>query len=1109
MMSGSLMHTGKLWEDPEATSGNRLPMRSPLLPYPDAGSAMADAIAGPVRRNLSDNPWYLGLDGTWNFMLSPDPGGRPADFYSPVFDDGAWGTLRVPGTWTLQGHDAPHYTNVIMPFSNTPPSVPAIRNPTGLYRVWFDLPVGWLNRRTVLHVGGAESFLELWCNGQAVGWGKDTRLPSEFDLSPFLVPGGNLLSFSVIRYSDSSFVEDQDQWWYGGIYRSVYMYSTDFAFLADLNVRPSFDPVSGSGTMAIVAKMGCTMDPGAARRSPGMAMADYGHSGLPGGIDPEQYTGDYTVRVGMYAPGVDISKNLTGLPEPVAAVTLYIDGRYRVSGWTGLATVRFEAPEPWSSESPNLYTVVVTLLSPAGKELEHAACRVGFRNVEVRNRNLLVNGRRVMIHGVNRHEHDQRHGKTLDVASMVEDLKLLKRHNFNAVRNSHYPNDERWYELCDEYGIYLMDEADLESHAFYDHLTRDPSWLPAFIDRGKRMVLRAKNHPSIILWSLGNESGYGPNHDALAAWIRSFDPTRPIHYEGAFRPEYGQPPYTAASLEWLKDGRAASDIVSTMYPTIDLLEAWATTTDDDRPFIMCEYSHAMGNSNGSLADYWAVIEKYPGLQGGFIWDWVDQAIVARNSHGEEYWAYGGDFGDTPSDLDFICNGLVFPDRSPKPVLAECAKLFQPFRIESIDPLRGRIKVTSLFDFTVAQGIEARWQVLSDGLVLLSGSVALPGIMPGSSAGIDLGIDPSVDMLEKLAVGEGFLDVDLCRTIATPWAEAGHRLAWEQLPITVAGITVRKSWVDAVSSRVPDVPGQTAGVGGVVVPKWCVRFSKEGFAHSIQTDGFEYLASPVLMNLWRAPTENDGLKNFLSLRGVPEFSFYYQGKAMIEWMDCGLDALNFELTTSGAAGLEVSSGSGSVFLRHGVSTAKGTRVGVFSQEWRPGGTGLEARFMFDLDEALPELPRVGLAMSLVPGFQGVSWYGRGPQECYSDRKAGARFGSWHSTVDSLGVPYILPQENGNRTDVREFSLTNENGKVLRVSGSGSSSGNGFDFSAGHFGVARLWTARHWYEIEPVPETFLYIDVAQRGLGTASCGPDTLERYRLRPGQYELRLGINFS
>jgi len=1057
-------------------------MRSPLLPHAQAHAALHSAQAGPRAIETDQNPWLLKLDGHWSFALAQSPSGRPDGFFLPEHDASRWGTIEVPGTWTLQGHDKPHYTNVIMPFSNVPPSPPEVHNPTGMYRVDFSLPADWESRRTVLHVGGAESFMEVWCNGQPVGWSKDTRLPSEFDLSACLKPGRNLLAFSVIRYSDASYVEDQDQWWYGGIYRSVYLYSTDQAYIADIDLRPRLDASLRHGSLAIDASLGFTFDPGFDRVPPIAGPADYGASGPTASCPAAAMEqGDYTIRVALHAP----ERN-----APMAAASVTVDGRYRISGWHGRLSIAVDSPRLWSAEDPYLYTALFTLVSPSGAELEHTACRLGFRRIEMADKAMLINGKRVMLRGVNRHEHDERLGKTLDLASMVRDIELMKRHNFNAVRNSHYPNDERWYDLCDQYGLYLMDEANIESHAYYDQLCRDPQWLAAFIDRGSRMVLRDKNHPSIIIWSLGNESGYGPNHDALAGWMRSFDADRPIHYEGAARDEFGQGPY---SLESLKRGKHASDFVSTMYPPIELLEAWATTTKDSRPFIMCEYAHAMGNSSGGLADYWATIEKYPGLQGGYIWDWVDQGLLANATDGQEYWAYGGDFGDAPSDLDFCNDGLVFPDRSVKPALVECARLFQPLATTAADPATGLLTITSRYDFITARNIELRWNIMADGNIIHAGTANMPELAPGASATIDLRIPWSDDTRHIASSAECFLTVDFCQSDATSWAPAGHRLAWEQLPLSARPATCRPE--HAVPSS-----GKTCSAA------WQIGFNDEGFLSSLSDGSTEYLAAPLTMNLWRAPTENDGLKNFMMLRGIPEFAFYYMNKAMLQWLDAGLDRLVFALESfDGSRTLDATSKAG-VLASHAVRTAKGIAVGRFVQRWTSESTGPSARFEFQLDAGLPELPRVGVVTALVPGFERVSWYGRGPEECYSDRKAGTRFGHWSSTVENLQVPYILPQENGNRTDVRNLTIEGKGKSRLHIAGHGSASGTGFDFTASHTSDEQLWAARHWYQVKPVPETLVHIDVAQRGLGTASCGPDTQERYRLRPGTYELELSF---
>jgi beta-galactosidase len=1091
-------------------------MRSPLLPYPSPDAARTAADAGPKGRRggLRANPWVLELDGSWSFALAENPAAVPPRFADAEFGEEGWGRLEVPGTWTLQGCDRPHYTNVVMPFGNVPPSAPAAANPTGLYRARFDLPPAWDGRRVVLHVGGAESYLEAWCNGEWLGFSKDTRLPTEFDLTPCLASGSNLLAFMVVRYSDSSFIEDQDQWWFGGIYRGVYLYSTDFAYLADLDARPILSADLGSGRVEAAVKLGFTYDPagpagpgaaGPAEPAPPVRMAapaDYADGGLPEGLDPAAYQGDWRVRLALYDAGGEAA--LASAEEVVGA-------RYRASRWDARFSLPVGGVRPWSHEDPYLYTLVVSLVSPSGREVEHAACRLGFRRVEVRGRALLVNGKRVLVKGVNRHEHDERKGKTLDLDGMVRDIELLKRNNFNAVRLSHYPNDERWYDLCDEYGLYLVDEANIECHAYYDQLCRDPRWAQAFLERGMRMVLRDKNHPCVIIWSLGNESGYGPNHDALAGWIRSFDPTRPLHYEGACRPEWGQGAHT---LESVKRGKAATDIVSTMYPPISFLEAWAETTEDERPFIMCEFAHAMGNSAGGLSDYWALVESRKGLQGGFVWDWVDQGVEAFDPAGVKYWKYGGDFGDSPSDLDFVCNGLVFPDRSVKPALAECAKLFQPIKARAEHPLTGRIVVENRHDFSSLEGIELRWAIQVEGESLLSGRRGLPPIEAGASAELELEIPWTPELRAAVAEAESFLFLEFVLSGPRAWAPAGHRLAWEQLPLSPARPGARRAslvafpWRSAArdaaywrsAARVELAP-ESGGFRALSRADegrapYEALVSASGFLSSLVGRASELLASPLVMSLWRAPTENDGLKLFMSLRGLPDYAFYCEGKAMYAWLEAGLDEPRLDLVD-----MRLASGGAGLSIVHEAWGRGGRALGRFVQDWLFGQEGPSCTLLFDLDPGLPELPKVGLACSLAPGLDNARWYGRGPQECYADRKAGAAFGLYESSVDGLQVPYILPQENGNRTDVRWVELSGA-GRGLRISSPGS-----FDFTASHHSSAQLWEARHTCDLVRMPETYLCIDVAQRGVGTATCGPDTLERYRLRPGPYLLDLDLH--
>ncbi len=1101
-------------------------MHGPEYPFSEAAAARLDAAGGPKSRDAGGlpegNPWVMSLDGNWNFRLADNPGAISPGATDPGPEDSAWSLIRVPGSWSLQGFDRPHYTNVVMPFGNVPPSSPA-HNPTGIYRRRFDLPGTWKGRRVVLKVGSAESFLGVYLNGREIGFSKDSRLPAEFDLTAALAEGENLLVLVVARYSDSSFVEDQDQWWLGGLHRSVALYSTDSVWIADIDARAV--PVSpganslvdatgraAAGHVQLRVKLGFAFDPAAADLPPGAAPTDY--AGPATGYTRPH--GDYTVRASLFdsedlfqaAPlsSGNLPADARNVAKAVGTATMSIGRYYRASRWEGSLCIPVDRPAVWNHENPALYTLVLSLVDPEGRTIEHRALRLGFRTVEVADRALLINGKRVFIKGANRHEHDERTGKTLSTASMIRDIELLKRHNFNAVRTSHYPNDERWYDLCDEYGIYLVDEANIESHAYYDHLCRDQRWLSAFMERGSRMVLRDRNHPSVIAWSLGNESGCGPNHEALAAWIRSVDPTRPIHYEGAVRHEWGQGPY---DLESLKRGRAATDIVAPMYPPIDLIAEWDRTTDDDRPLIMCEYSHAMGNSNGSLGDYWEAIEKSRGLQGGFIWEWADHGILVGPGGADtpscsvppgraaKAWRYGGDFGDTPSDLDFVLDGLVFPDRSVKPAMAECAKLFQPLRCSSADPRSGIVTIENRRDFSGLEDLELRWSVVSsdpdfpdlstlpfspateeradarksparaENGSVSSGIACLPRIAPGEKAAIRIGLPADEGFRLILSASECFLTLEFALKEPSSWAPAGHVVAWEQFRLSPPAP------VRIVSNRARTAAGES----GTALPG---AFALTAF-------------EPCL---FRTPTQNDGLLNFVPLRGIPGFSFYYTNKAMYGWLDSGLDGIKVE--ESG----EASGGSRIV-------NAEGRKIGRFSSSSRSHGGQSYLAFRFDLEPDLPELARVGLACRIAPEWDRVRWFGLGPHEAYSDRKAGVRVGCWSSDIASLTVPYIMPQENGNRTQTRWLELSSstrpELGPVLL------SADRLFDFGISPWTDRELRAVRHFDRLEPAHEALkrgaiLHIDIAQRGLGTASCGPDTLERYRIRPGIHSILLEI---
>jgi beta-galactosidase len=927
------------WENPELTSLNRLPPRATLQRNPS------------LRRSLS---------GDWEFRLV----GRPEEAPRALGLAHGWDAVPVPGLWTMQGYDIPQYTNVQMPFPNQPPHVPE-ENPTGIYCRSFTLPRDWGGRRVRLHFGGVEGVLHVLLNGSPVGLSKDSRTPAEFDVTDLVRRRGpNELVAVVVRWSDASFVEDQDQWWHAGISREVALYADDS--IADVFVRGDAD---GLLSVSTEGRFEATL------------------------LDP---------------------RGRTVLAE-----------RFRDS-----LQARIRSPRLWSAEEPALYTLVVS------DGDESVSCRVGFRTVEISDRRLLVNGEPVLIRGVNRHEHDDTHGRVISRELMETDARLMKQFNVNAVRTSHYPDDPYWLDLCDRYGLYVVDEANIESHAYYDELCRDPRYAKAFLERTQNMVERDKNHPSVIFWSLGNESGYGPNHDATAGWIRGRDPSRPLHYEGAIK------------FDW-NDGHRASDVVCPMYPELDAIVAWARESDDPRPMILCEYSHAMGNSNGGLSDYFAAFEREGALQGGFVWEWIDHGILKKDARGRDYWAYGGDFGESPHDANFCADGIVWPDRTPHPALSELKFLARPVRVASVG--RSRFRISNRDTFASLDRLRGTWELTVDGDEVKRGTLPRLRIAPGESREVELDLPPGA--------GERFVTFRFFLRAATEWAPAGHEVAWQQL---------------AVSSRARRraAARPTAGVSFALD-------RKTGVLAELAVDGRNVLLSGPRLQLWRAPTDNDGL------RLLPE----RRSGVLARWLELGLDRIDLRLesTRITKTGFEVV---------HRASGRKNWDDAVHRHSYSLLDSGdLLVENEVRVGRELRDLPRVGVALTLRPGLEQLEWLGRGPWESYPDRLASTVVARFRSTVSDQYVPYILPQEHGHRSDARWLSLTDEAGSGLVVEGRPT-----IGFTASHFTTGDLYGALHTSDLEPRHEVMLSLDHAQRGLGTASCGPDTAQQYQLNAPVY---------
>lgn len=1029
------------WVRPETFAVGRLPMRATLYPFPDEDSAEA--------ADRTASPWFHSLDGDWQFRLHD----RPEDVGEDVVGDDPgddWTTTTVPGCWTMDPavDDGPHYTNVQMPFDLEPPEVPD-DNPTGVYRRTFRLPRGWRTRRTVLHVGGAESCLYAFCNGRPVGMGKDSRLPQEFDLTPHLRSGDNVLVLVVVRWSDGSWLEDQDHWWMAGLHREVFLYSTASTHLADVQVRAELDEDLVTGRLIADVLVGF------------------------GSVEP-----GWRVEATVLGPDGDdlLGQPLSGdvpVHDSSSAMARAISA-YVHRGTSVRLRETLDEVVPWSAELPRLHTLVVSLIDPAGQVVEVTATRIGFRRVEIVDRELLLNGYPVFIRGVNRHDHDPVTGKTVSAESMWGDIVLMKQHNVNALRSAHYPNDPRLLDACDELGLWVIDEANVETHARLASLAHDPRFGPAILERVTRMVQRDRNHPSVFSFSLGNEAGYGAIHDAAAAWVRRTDPTRVVHYEGAVHAAF-------AGTDEPGDAGPATDLVCPMYASIDAITDWAertADTDEQRPLILCEYSHAMGNSNGSLADYWGVIETTPGLQGGFIWDWTDQGLRTTDDTGTEFFGYGGHFGDEPNDASFCCNGVTWPDRTPKPALYEHAYLGAPVRFRAGDLKRGRVVVVNHQDWRDVAWLSGEWQVRVDGSVVEAGTFELPELPGGFEATVEIPL-PAVDV----PVGaEAHLDLRCVVADDQPWAPSGHRVAWQQFGLPETKQRHPVSRAAAASEAEPvEVSDTTAHAGATTI-----RWDPDSAALVALDHGDRsLLAAPLTASLWRAPTENDG-------RRVDRAA---GTGALGHWLALGLDRIESE----GVRATRRVDADGSLRLtlrRRLVLPGDGSTVD-HRQRIRLSSDGtVVVDEELSLPRTLDDLPRIGSRFEVPRDLDQLEWYGRGPLETYVDRESSEHLGRWRSDVADQYVPYIVPQEHGNHTDTRWFTLTDDSGNGLLVSTTNRL--DPFGFTARFHHDADLFAATTTAELRASDTVEVHVDVLQRGVGTGACGPDTLPPYQVTGG-----------
>ncbi|MEK0314606.1 glycoside hydrolase family 2 TIM barrel-domain containing protein [Cohnella sp. 56] len=996
-----------IWQNPGIIQINRVGARAHYIPFASAAQAKKG------KRDAS--PFYQTLNGSWKFQYRDSVSLVREPFYEEGYEASAWDDLIVPSCWQTNGYDQMHYTNVNYPFPVDPPYVPD-QNPAGLYIRDFNIADAWEGKSKYVVFEGVNACFYLWVNGTFVGYSQGSRIPAEFDLSPYLRAGQNRMAVLVLKWCDGSYLEDQDQWRYSGIFRDVYLLARDRAHIRDAEVRQQLSAGLDHATAEIVLEA----------------------------------TGSLAVQAQLFdADGKAVS-----------------NGNGIVTDGKGSILLEVRQPHLWSAETPYLYQLYLL----AGEEAIRVP--IGFRRIEIVDGVFRINGAAVKLKGVNRHDSHPVLGQTIPLNHMIEDLRLMKRHNINAIRTSHYPNDPRFLELCDRYGFYVVDEADLESHGMgsagppesglLHRLTDDPAWQSAYLDRAERMVERDKNRACVVMWSLGNESGYGTNHIAMAEWIRNRDPSRPIHYESAAPGYKGNP-----AIDCL-------DVESRMYATVDYIEEYARSPEYKKPLFLCEYSHAMGNGPGDLKDYWDVIYQYPKLMGACVWEWCDHGIATQTADGRPYYAYGGDFGDKPNDGNFCIDGLVSPDRKPHAGLLELKQVLAPVRFEAEDLAAGRFKLSNLYDFRDLSHVSLFWKVEDEGELLAQGSITELNVGPRSDASIPLPLD-----LPSGAEGERMLTLSCRLREETDWAEPGYELAFGQFRMAAANAATEADQA-AIRGKLSTIEKN----GQLLIEGFDFEYAFDLLSGTFQRaikHGVSLLAVPARFAIWRAPTDND--------RHIKK-----------DWQEEGYDraeskiyACEWDQPSPGRVEIRVSyalGGHSKVPILHGSALWTVDGNGQISL-----GTDVEVR------EELPYLPRFGLQWTMPEGSEEIEYFGFGPHESYVDKRQSVKRGRYLLTVNDMYVPYIMPQEHGSRYGTEWAIVSNEQGMGLRFT-----SAEPFSFNASHFTPEDLAIASHVPELAPRKKTIVHLDYRMSGVGSSSCGPELAEQYRFSEKRFRFEVSI---
>ncbi|KUJ12663.1 family 2 glycosyl hydrolase [Mollisia scopiformis] len=1007
------------WSNLEVLHRNTLPPRASFFLY----NTYEDALTRDISKSKS-----LSLSGTWKFSLAKSPFDVPLDFYNPEYNTAEWGKMEVPGMWQLQGYGkGPHYTNMIYPFPIDPPHVPYDQNETGCYTRTFEVPESFKDQQLRLRFEGVDSSFHVWVNGKEVGYSQGSRNPSEFDISSFVKEKGeNTLAVQVYQFCDGSYIEDQDQWWLSGIFRDVNLLAFPKIHFQDFHVQTHLDSKYEDATLS---------------------------------VEVELNTPSLVSLVLLDAAGEVVAKNMQ---IAVPSITF---------------KVPIKAPNKWTAETPYLYKLVLTTSSCAVHQ------RVGFRVSELKNGIFLVNGKPVKFRGVNRHEHHPDHGRAVPYEFLRRDLLLMKTHNINAIRTSHQLNDPRLYDLADELGLWIMDECDLECHGFgeVDEISipeefrelpdiekaekrsrnpnrwasDNPAWKEAYLDRARQAVYRDKNHPCVIIWSLGNESFYGRNHQAMYDLIHAYDPTRLIHYEAD---------YYAKTV----------DIFSRMYSSVDEITAFATQTETwEKPLVMCEYVHAMGNGPGNIREYIETFYKYPRLMGGFVWEWANHGLRTKTADGIEYYGYGGDFGDEPNDDHFVLDGVLFSDHSPNPGLIEYRKAIEPIQV--LSGTKDKVKIISRYDHTTLDHLKCTWSLVGDSFKKAGNEVKIPsGVQPNQI------VDLEIEGLPDLTADETYLELSFTLREDTNWAKSGHEVAFGQvLLVPTPAMSTIKSLRSPTAPTYKQLTPQLLSIGSSSGVQWQFNIVHGTLTSWKRPSGEELIHTPPVVDFYRAITDNDGPK----FGKIWTATFLHQTKChvrSVSWSNTPDSVVVVVNTRIAPPVLEWSVDS--IFTYTFTSKHVSLKIkGV------PQGVNLPHTFA-----------RIGLTMSL-NDIESATWFGRGPGESYRDKKLSQRIGTYNLPIDELYTSYEFPQESGNRTDTRWVHFKGNHGGLKAYFGLLQEA----SFSALHYSTADLDEAQHPYDLisKKKKETVVRLDWAHHGIGTGSCGPATLPEYSLESKEFE--------